>query len=304
MTLTAERIEERKGGIGGSDIGAIMGLNKWKSPVDVWLEKTGRLIPPDLSDNQRVHFGNVLEDVIAAEYARRNDVKVQRRRQMFTGRFPWMLANIDRKVVGERKVLECKSADAWTRGNWGESGTDEVPESYLVQVAWYEAVLDYNVGDLAVLIGGNDYRDYEIVRDRELEEMMIESAARFWTDHVLADVPPEPTSNHDLETLYAVENGKAIVATKEIEDTLTILKAVKEQKKAIEKREESLSIKVKAFIGENSEVILGPDGKKLASWKASKKVSYFLPASFKDARPDIFETYRQKKKQPRVLRLS
>ena len=110
--LTTEQLEARKAGIGGSDAAAIMGLSPWKTATEVYLEKRGEIAPENIDDKEVVIFGNLLEDVVAGEYARRNNVKVERRNDMFKhAKHPFMLANIDRKVVGVKKGLECKTGD-------------------------------------------------------------------------------------------------------------------------------------------------------------------------------------------------
>lgn len=298
--LNEAQLEARMSGIGGSDIGAILGLNKYRSALDVFMEKTGRIEPPDLSDNEHIHFGNVLEDVVAQEYARRQGVKVRRRNQMFIHKdFPWALANIDRSVDGFRKVLECKTADAWTKGNWGDDGSDAVPDAYLVQDAWYMGVLDYPVADLAVLIGGNDFRTYHFTRDAELEEMCFRKAAEFWYDHVLKGIPPEPTCDRDLETLYAHDNGKAILATPEIEHAAHEHAAIKAEIKKLELLADAQAFKVKAFMGDHMEVLVSENGRKLVTWKNNKDGIAFDMEAFKLAHPDLVVAYEIAKRGAR-----
>ncbi|RXJ70761.1 hypothetical protein CS022_22280 [Veronia nyctiphanis] len=113
---------QRRLGIGGSDVAAILGLSPYRTAYEVWEEKTGRSEPDDLSDNDRVHFGNELEDVVAREYARRTGQKVQKRNHPFVHKTqPWLRANIDRHIVGADKGLECKTADKWAaRDMWGK----------------------------------------------------------------------------------------------------------------------------------------------------------------------------------------
>jgi len=290
--LTAEQLQARMHGLGGSDIGAVLGLNTYRSAVDVFMEKTGKVLPPDLSDNERVHFGNVLEDVVASEYARRHSVKVRRRNLQFTHKvFPWALANIDRSVDNQQKILECKTADAWTKGNWGPDGSDEVPDSYLVQVAWYMAVLGYSTGDLAVLIGGNDYRTYYFERDAELEGMLFRKSMEFWEQNILSDTPPPPSCDRDLETLYAVDNGTSIVASLKIEGDVEALKHVKEEIKQLTEIKERHEFDIKAFLGEHSEVLLDGSGAKLVTWKAPKPSKRLDGKKLKADAPDLWNNY-------------
>lgn len=213
--LTTEQLEARRAGVGGSDMAAIMGMSPWKTAYEVYLEKRGEIVEEDIGEKEVVIFGNLLEDVVAGEYARRNNVKVERRNDMFVHpKYPFMLANIDRKVVGVKKGLECKTGDKYTTRNWGESGTDEVPEYYYIQCAHYMETLDYPEWDLATVLGGNDYRDYHLERDKELGELLTESAIKFW-EGVTNGIPPEIDFAHSstegvLKRMYAGTNGETI----------------------------------------------------------------------------------------------
>jgi putative phage-type endonuclease len=255
--LTTEQLQARKSGIGGSDMAAIMGLSPWKTAAEVYYEKRGEMIEEDIGEKEVVIFGNLLEDVVAGEYARRNNVKVERRNDMFRHKnHPFMLANIDRKVVGVRKGLECKTGDKYTTKNWGEAGTDEVPEYYYIQGAHYMEVMGYNEWDFAVVLGGNDYRDYHIERDPELGELIIESAATFW-DGVQNGIPPEIDFEHSstpdmLKRLYPGTTGKTI----ELNENLEAWHQVKLDADAEVKRYSAVSEAAKnrilAAIGDNA----------------------------------------------------
>lgn len=213
--LTNEQLEARKSGIGGSDMAAIMGMSPWKTATEVYYEKRGEIEEENIAEKEVVIFGNLLEDVVAGEYARRNSVKVERRNDMFKHKeYPFMLANIDRKVVGVKKGLECKTGDKYTTRNWGEAGTDEVPDYYLIQAAHYMEVLDYPEWDMAVVLGGNDYRDYHLDRNKQLGELLVESAIRFW-EQVTNGIPPEMDFDHKstpelLKRMHVGTNGETV----------------------------------------------------------------------------------------------
>ena len=211
--LTTAQHEARKNGIGGSDAGVIAGLSTFKTPFELWLEKRGELEPQDLSDNAAVHFGVVLEDVIAQEYLDRTGNKIRRmNKTIYHKQYPWMLANLDRDVVNSNRILEVKTAGFAV--GWGEAGTDKVPESYLLQCQHYLAVTDKEIADLAVLIGGRDFRIYHIPRDDDLVNSLIEIESEFW-DKVCSGEQPEinfdhQTTNALLSRLYPGTNGETI----------------------------------------------------------------------------------------------
>ena len=157
----------RRCGIGGSDVGAVLGVNPYKTPHEIWLEKTGRQLPEDLSGKDAVLAGNLLEDAVAQFYSIRTGHKVRRSNMTrFHPSMPWLAGNVDRVVEGQKRILECKTAGHFAKG-WGESGTDEVPESYLLQVTHYMAVWGYQTADLAVLTGGQNLGIYKFDFDQE-----------------------------------------------------------------------------------------------------------------------------------------
>ncbi len=331
--LSEAQLIERKRGIGGSDIAAVLGLSPYATPFDIWQNKLDLAEKPDLSDNEYVHFGNILEDVVADEFSRRTGLKPRRRNQMLAHKeHPFLLANIDREITGKpfgvKCGLECKTADvrAAKPHLWGEGALiewdgdtpvivhhdDQVPDWYYLQCAHYMAVTDADLWFLAVLIGGNQFRYYTIKRDLELEQSLIAKASRFWHDHVLAQVPPPPANVVDLETLYSVDNGQAIEATPEILDVWAEIKELQAQQKAIEARMDGQTVgktkvgglknRLRMFIGENAEVLLGSEGKPLATWKASKKRrKVFDQAALERDHPELAKQYTKQVAGSRVL---
>lgn len=233
MSLTAEQIAARKTGLGGTDMSVVLGVNPWKTPAELWAEKTELIAPEDLDDNELVHFGNVLEDVVASEYVRRRsarenrEVKVRRVNRTLRHRtLPTLLANLDRDILGEPRVLECKTADKWSAGKWGDSFTDQVPDHYIIQAQTYAEVCDVEDVHLAVLIGGNEYREYVIRRDREIGAFIVEEARDFWR-HVenKERIEVDPTDARAIDALrriYPGTDGSTVVADAEDEAWRTV----------------------------------------------------------------------------------
>jgi putative phage-type endonuclease len=212
-----EWLQQRQQGIGGSDAAAAIGLSRFKTPYQLYLEKRGELAAENLDDKEVIRFGNLMEEVIAREYARRNGVKVRRRNAILEHpKYPWMRANVDRLIEGQRIGLECKNVDAmaFRFGEWGEPGTDEVPDEYLFQCVHYMAVLDYPEWHLAACVGGNKLKTYIVRRDPELEQMLIEQEHAFWT-RVENDDQPAPDYEHTttgplLKRLYPGTDGSEV----------------------------------------------------------------------------------------------
>ncbi|MGU8470019.1 YqaJ viral recombinase family nuclease [Clostridium perfringens] len=168
---------ERQKGIGGSDVGAILGVNKWKTAFEVYIEKT-EPITEVKEQSEAAYWGDMFEDVVAKEFEKRTGKKVRRDRRHFVHKeYPFMVANIDRRVVGENAVLECKTANQYLAQEWE---SEEVPASYLLQVQHYMAVTGAEKAYIAVLVGGQKFIFKEIERDEELIEMIVEACKTFW----------------------------------------------------------------------------------------------------------------------------
>ncbi|KEI10544.1 hypothetical protein Z957_02090 [Clostridium sp. K25] len=170
-------LQERQKGIGGSDVGAILGINKWKTPFEVYLEKT-EPITEVKEQSEAAYWGDQFEEVVAKEFERRTGKKVRRDRRHFKHKkYLFMVANIDRRVVGESAVLECKTANQFLAKEWKD---EEIPASYLVQVQHYLEVTGAEKGYIAVLIGGQKFIWKEVERDEELIRMIINTEKEFW----------------------------------------------------------------------------------------------------------------------------
>ena len=208
----------RKGGIGSSDAAAAVGLNPYKSQLELWLEKTGRdatlpkLDPHD--EESPAYWGNVLEPVVAWHYSKRTKNKVRRINAVLqhpAPDLPWMLANIDREVIGvdDVQILECKTAGINGALLWKEG----VPEYVQLQVMHQLAVTGKQAADVAVLLGGQTLEIYRIERDEQMIARLIELERKFW-QHVETDTPPPADGSASAEAalrcLYPEDNGQTI----------------------------------------------------------------------------------------------
>lgn len=208
-------LKARQAGIGGSDVSAIMGLNKWKSPIDVWVDKTTSV--KDEEPSETAYWGIVLEDVVAGEFVQRTGLRVRRCNQLLQhSEYPYMIANIDREIVGrpngQRVGLECKTASEYRKDEWA---TDEIPAEYILQCQHYMAVTGYDAWWIAVLIGGNKFVYKRIERDEEIIQMLIEQESIFWHQYVESKVMPPADGSEAcakaLAKMYPHSNGAEIV---------------------------------------------------------------------------------------------
>lgn len=240
-----EWLDARRAGIGGSDVGAIMGFNQYKSAYQVFLEKTGQY--HEEVDNEAVYFGNALEDFVAQEFAKRTGKKVRRLNKMLVHpEHDFMLANLDRVVVGERAVLECKTASEYVKEAWeGE----EIPASYLCQVHHYLAVTGFEKAYIAVLVGGNKFIWKEIERDEEFIQILIDREKDFWENHVLKDEAPpvdgSDATNDLIKKMYPQDDGTAIMLTKDDDVLLDAIDSISSEIKALEQQKKEYENQLK-----------------------------------------------------------
>ncbi len=280
----------RRSGIGGSDIAAILGLSPYKTPLQLWMDKTGRAedVAPDAAAEERMYWGTVLEDVVARHYAEERDFKLQRINQMLRHPdVPVALANIDRAVVvpnsrarwddtarrvlGAERILEVKTAHAMASNSpeWGAPGTDEVPRHYWLQCLWYMGITGLPRADLAVLFGGQKSVVYNIEFDASLFEDILETAQDWWRAHVEADSPPAPSSEDDARRLWTAHiAGKEKIVDVNVAADVDELVAIKAQIKALEEKEQDLRDRILPAIGDAE--VISYMGRRLATWKANK----------------------------------
>lgn len=266
--LTEKNIENRRNGIGASEAGIVMGLNKYVSPYQLWMIKTGKMEQEDLSTVPQVYWGTVHEEQIAQEYARVMNCKVRRvTGTLFHPEHEFILCHLDRKIEGIQKLLECKFA-MFHSDDWGPNGSDIVPLPYIVQVQHQLAVTGYEEGDLAVLIGGWDFRIYHFKRDEQIINKIIEECSYFW-DCVKSDTPPALRDRSDAQLAYPFSNGNFREAEPDVLTALEKFKELRAQVKQIEEEKDKLSDVLTLCIKD-------ADGLKiqdqvLATWKPTAK---------------------------------
>lgn len=216
-------LDIRKGGIGSSDAAAAVGLHPYKSPLQLWMEKTGRehLLPQVDPDDPAspMYWGTLLEPIVAAHYTRRTGLRVRRINAVLQhARHPWMLANIDREVIGasDVQILECKTAGYHGARLW----EDGVPEYVQLQVLHQLAVTGKQAADVAVLICGQELRIHRIERDDTMIAQLIALERRFWHFVETDTAPPADGSDSAdlaLRTLWPRDNGKTADFTGDME---------------------------------------------------------------------------------------
>lgn len=202
-------LKQRNKGIGGTDASIIMGMSRFKTLHRLWAEKTGRFQAEDISDNEAVHFGSILEEVVAEEFVRRTGKKVKKQGLLRSLEHSWMLASVDRVLVGEEAGLECKTASFMMRKEWedGYGRFGGIPEGYYCQCQWYMAVTGYSRWYIACLIGGQHYVCRTVERDEDFIREMIIKTGAFWASVNNDTLPPVDCTEDCARNLTAVYQG-------------------------------------------------------------------------------------------------
>ena len=299
MENRQEWLRERKNYLGGSDLGAISGLSPYKTALDVYLDKTSGDIREETNDAMR--WGNLLEDVVAKAYSEDTGRTIEiEPNTIYHSEYKFLGANIDRWADNKRRILECKTASFLKAKEWGDLGTDQIPESYLIQNATYSAVCNIPVVDTAVLIGGQDFRIYTYNRNKELEEKLIKIACNFWHNHIEKRIPPKCVSTRDTFNLFPQSNHHEIVAESNILEKWEQLKAAKEEENRIADTIEKLKTDIQEFM-RDYDVLIDNQGNVIATWKNTTPRSFFDLKRFKDEAKDLYLKYTSHAKQSRMF---
>lgn len=302
--LTDERKEERLGALTGSDAAVILGLSPFKTPFELWQEKMQLIAAKEPVNKKAVTRGHYLEDAVATWWSDTTGKPVEKDETFLTHKdYPWMRGNIDRRVVGERAILECKTA----RNSFGwDEEANQVPLYYLIQVAHYVAVDDADMGYIAAFIGGtDDFLRFEYKRNAVLENKLIVRLETFWEEHIVKQVPPEPINIRDVLALYGSDVKASDIQVPlndggEFEAKVHELSDIKKQIKALNKRADELCDIVGVYMGKNTRLI-DSNAVVMATWNSTKPFDTFDAARFKRENPELHKQYCKQTIQRRML---
>lgn len=289
--------QTRNLGIGGSDAGAIMGMNPWKSKYQLWLEKTGQAEPEDISGKESVYWGTVLEAPVADRFAELTGKKIRRAGMMQNIKDPWMLANVDRLIVGEKAGLECKCTNAFSVKDWKE---DNLPDSYYWQCQHYMMTTGLPVWYIAVLIGGNSF-DYKAVpRHDDDIKALYEAESEFWLKNVkegiMPDIDGSDSTAKAIEKQFAGNKSDPIELPSEAADILELLHNFKQQEKDVKAAIQEQENKLCAMMGDYEIGFIG-DQKITWKWQDGR-----ITVDSKKLKKDFPEIYAQVTKQGKPSR--
>lgn len=284
----AEWLKYRKQGIGGSDAGAICGLNPYRTAMQVYYDKTSDEI--EEIDNEAMRQGREFEDYVARRFMEATGKKVRRANYMFQDEVhPFMLADVDRMLVGENAGLECKTASPYMADKWKDGN---IPLSYQIQCHHYMAVCNADAWYIAVLIYGREFKYYKIERDEQVIADLIQIEQDFWENHVEKKILPEPDGSKLADSVIAEYFKNTIIETipltgfdeklKRRQELVDVIARMDTEKKQIEQE-------LKIYLGEAEQA---ENEYFRVMWKVvtSNRIDV---TRLKEEEPSIYERYLQ-----------
>lgn len=238
-----EWLKLRKTGIGGSDAGAICGLNPYSSPMSVYKDKISECLESEVADNESMRQGRDLEEYVAQRFMEATGLKVRRSNRMYRSRqHTFMIADVDRLIVGEDAGLECKTASAYSADRWKDG---EVPSHYLIQCYHYMAVTGRRAWYIAVVILGKGFQYAKVSWDDDMIRNLISIESDFWNNHVIPKSMPEPDGSKAcdevLERYFHTARKESSIPLvgfdkklKRREEIIRLMKKLEQEQKQIE----------------------------------------------------------------------
>lgn len=278
----------RKQGIGGSDAGAVCGLNPYRTAMQVYFDKT----TPEIEemDNEAMRQGRDLEAYVARRFTEESGKKVRRANAMYCHeRYPFMLADVDRMLVGENAGLECKTVSPFMADKWKDGN---VPLHYQIQCYHYMAVCNASAWYIAALIFGKRFVYYRIDRDEEILSNLIQLETDFWERHVMKGVLPDPDGSETADRVIAAYfhgQTKASLPLSGFDGKLERRQELLEVMKRMETEKRQIEQELKLYLG-NAEY--AENERFRVSW-TSVLTNRLDEKRLKEEEPEIYEKYKK-----------
>lgn len=282
-----EWLQLRKTGIGGSDAGAICGMNPYSSPMTVFQNKTCEVL--EEQDNEAVRQGHDLEDYVAQRFMEATGLKVRRSNYMYRSEeYPFMIADVDRLVVGEDAGLECKTASAYNADKWKDG---EIPLHYIMQCYHYMAVTGKRTWYIAAVILGREFTYRKLEWDDELIRQMIEAEQDFWENHVMKKVMPDPDGSKAcdavLEQYFHLAQKAGTIELTGFDEKLCRREEILSQISELQQEQSKIEQEVKLYMQENEFAV--SDNYRV-SW-SNVETTRLDTQRIKQERPEIYRDY-------------
>lgn len=277
----------RKTGLGGSDAGAICGLNPYTSPIHVYRDKVSE--DTEDSDNESMRQGRDLEDYVAKRFMEATGLKVRRSNMMYRNtEHPCLIADVDRLIVGEDAGLECKTASAYNADKWKD---DKIPAHYLAQCYHYMAVTGKKAWYIAVVILGKEFKYAKIERDEEIIQNLISIEEKFWKDHVEAKVMPDPDGSEIcdevLNEYFNIAKREQAIELHGFDEKLRRREEVLALKDKLEQEQKQIEQEIKLFM-QNSEIAFSDNYR--VSW-SNVDTTRIDTKRLKEEQPELYKEF-------------
>lgn len=283
-----EWLKYRKSGIGGSDAGAVCGLNPYRTAMQVYQDKVSEEI--EEMDNEAMRQGREFEDYVAKRFMEATGKKVRRANAMFYNEeYSFMLADVDRMVVGENAGLECKTASPYMADKWKDGN---IPLSYQIQCYHYMAVSNADAWYLAVVIYGREFKYYKIERDEAVIADLIQIEKAFWENHVMKQQIPDPDGSKLADSVIAEYYKNSIADTIPLTGFNEKLERRQELSELIgrmDMEKKKIEQELKLYLGENERA---ENEQFMVSWK-SVQSNRLDEKRLKEEEPEIYEKYKK-----------
>lgn len=284
---------KRLEGIGGSEVGSALDLNQYCSAAKLYQIKRGEI--EDEGAGKAAELGHILEPWILDQYEESENVKLDRPGDAVYRHkdHNWLFAHVDGLVIGKRKGVDAKSTGIMNfqaAKKFGKAGTDELPQTIICQCVLYMAIFDYEQWDVVALIAGGGVRVYQVMRDLELEKIVIDKLKYFWLENVKKGIPPEAKTIEDANILYRKGNLDPIESTPDIFDKYLERFKVKKKLCQATKELEKIDFELKLFIGDHAELVNFNDDI-LISWYKDQDSENFDKSLFRIDHPDLYREY-------------
>ncbi len=280
-------LELRRTGIGGSDAGAVCGLNPYGSAMSVFCDKIGN--GREVEDNEAMRQGRDLEDYVARRFCEATGLKVRRSNKMYRSKEnPFMIADVDRLLVGQDAGLECKTASAYNGDKW-KAG--KIPPHYLIQCCHYMAVTGKKEWYIAVAILGREFKYVKIPRNEELIQDLIAVEREFWTRHVLSGVMPDPDGSEACDRVlgqyFKTARKGSAVRLEGFDEKLRRREEAAEQIRELRREQKQIEQEVKLYMKDHEAAF--SDAYRV-SWSSVETVR-LDSGRIKEERPDIYKKF-------------
>ena len=289
-------MDDRTRFIGASEISAVLGLNPWKTALQLWGEKTGLVPAKDLSTNEAVEWGTRLERVVSAKFAEKHDVKlIAYKKRYVHPAHSFISCELDNIIAGTDELVEIKTCNANAYKDWTDP--NQIPQHYTIQVNTQLGLSGRTKGHIAVLCGGQRYFEKVVMFDQKLYDETIERTVAFWK--MVEDRTPPEAVGEDNDTLlqFYPKAGELLEAVEQMNTSIALLQETKAHIKSLEEQKDGLEASLKQVIGENQGI---KTSAYIVTWKEQSRAVVDTDALKRDG---LYEGYTKESKT-RVLRIA